>query len=610
MRKGILVVFSIFLVSMSFGAVKFKGDFIGIGDFKYIQSNYVYNNVPTDPYFGLDNVEFIVNLGAKLELTSDIYGVANLIVQPTTKFKHIAVDNLMVNYFHKASKLKIVPFYRYRTVKFDDPENSVGWFNSWVISSSVFGVGNITNSKVDNDGFYVDSSSTARAGGIPYILRPVEFMDGTIVSMPGMGEDTTNLSLVGRDVGGFYAEQKAKSYLWQVFLGGFFIDGSEGALNLAGAANVKFNDVFEIEDILNISFGIDGSLYSFGSRYSLVDYYDLVNSYRIGSIPNKGFRTLQSLNVYLNFDTGIANLYAKGGIIGQGIIKVSNDVFNEYIEGIEGNGYRFSGGVFSEVIGGIKLQLSGEYVSLNVFTNTNSYYNATRMAFNYKILGSYDLIVGGNFKLIFDGGYSSERSFNDVYKFIDYEAVDFASQGRMSIGDLIFVKSGIGVDGLLDFLGIYVIGSYQNLTFRPEEFRSVKLNYNVTTIEIRNGIDISFDILGLEGLGINSGGRYFSWVDNLRSSRLLLNVISDTKDLSLSYYSVYGYIYYKVDNVYLRLGYGYPIFGDLYDIDFGLISDSLRDYFYKGVDGKYEGLYANYVLQNLPRLFVDLKISF
>lgn len=604
---GVIVVF----VSASFGAVKFKGEFIGIGDFKYMQSNYVYNNVRMEPYFGLDNVEFIVNLGAKLELVADIFGFANVIVQPTTKFKHVTADSLMINYFHKASKLKIIPFYRFRAVRFDDPENVIGWFNSWVISSSVFGVGNVIGSKVDANGFYVDSSSTARAGGIPYLLRPVEFMDGTIVSMPGMGEDTTNLALVGRDLGGFYAEQKARDYVWQVFLGAYFIDGSEGALNMAGGGHLQLLDLIGIWDIFYFSFGLDGMFYSFGNSYRLIDYYDLLNVYRIGTMPNKGFRTSETVNAYLLASSEFASLYVKGGLIGQGVIQIAGTT-NVYRENITANGIRFSGGFFSDFIEGLKAQVSGEYVTLNVFTNTNvnGFYTSTRLAVNGKVLGEYELIFGGISKVVVEGAYVKENSFNDITRFVEYRGVDLAAQGRVSLSSSIGVKGGLGLEELFDFLGFSVVGSYQVISFKPEEFANVKRPYEANIIEARGSIDISLAVVGFDGIGINLGGRYFSWNDNLRNSRLLLNVFDTTRDISVTYISPLGYIYYETEGMVIRVGYGYPVFGSVYDIDFGLVFDALNNYVYRGTDGKFEGFYADYVLQNLPRVYVDVKISF
>ncbi|MCX8096497.1 MAG: hypothetical protein N3D81_03265, partial [Spirochaetes bacterium] len=427
----------------------------------------------------------------------------------------------------------------------------------------------------------------------------------------GMGDDTTNLSLVGRDLGGFYAEQRAKGYLWQIFLGSYFIDGSEGALNLSGGANVKV-DVFEIEDIASFSLGLDGIFYSFGNNYNLVDYYDLINTYRIGIIPNKGFRTSETFNAYLIVSSDFASLYVKGGIIGQGTIQVSNNTINVYRENINANGIRFSGGLFSDFVEGIKSQVSGEYITLNVYTNTNvnAFYNSTRLAVNGKVLSEYELIIGGITRLLLEGSYVQEKSLNDVYRFIEYQGVDLAGQGRVSLLGGINAKAGLGFVDLFEFLGLSVVGSYQTISFKPEEFTSVKRQYDANIIEVRGDIDISFGIIGFEGFGINVGGRYFSWSDNLRRSRLLLNIIEDTKDISVTYISPAGYLYYRTDNMSIRLGYGYPLFGSTYDLDFGLVSDAIKNYLYKGPDGKFEGFYADYILQNLPRIYVDLKISF
>ncbi|MFN4245776.1 MAG: hypothetical protein ACK4F9_06505 [Brevinematia bacterium] len=611
MKKFIFIVLSFVLASyISFGAVKFKGDLISVGDFKYMQSNYVYNNVSTDPYFGLDNVEFIVNFGTKLELTSEVYGLANLIVQPTTKFKHIAVDNLMINYFHKASKVKIIPFYRYRSVRFDDPENIIGWFNSWVISSSVFGISNVLDSKVDNNGFYTDSSYVARVGGIPYLLRPVEFFDGSIISMPGMGEDTTNLSLVGRDAGGFYAEQKTSGYLWQIFLGAYFIDGSESPLNLSGAANVKFS-VLEFSDV-QFWAGIDGMIHSFGNNYKQINSYDVLNIYRIGIIPDKGFKFLQNLDVYGIVSHELLSLFVKGGIVNQSdILSTSSSPFYSYNTNMRANGFRFSGGVFSDFIPGLKVQLGGEYLSLSVYTNSNAYYDSGRIAGNAKVYGEYELEFGGISKFVLEGSFVQETLLNSLNSFIiDIPGVSFPAQGRVSLNNAIGVKGGIDLKDVFEFLGLSVVGSYQSISIKPEEYTSIKSMYTVNIIEARGILDVSFDFIGFEGVGVGLGGKYLSWNDNMYTSRLLLNILNQTQDLVLTYVIPIGFVYYKTDNVIFRVGYGYPIFGDVYDIDFGLTSDALNNYLYKNSNNKFEGLYAEYVLQNLPRLYIDLRISF
>ena len=611
MRKFIFVVLSLILGSyLSFGAVKFKGDLISVGDFKYMQSNYVYNNVATDPYFGLDNIEFIVNFGTKLELTSDIYGIANLIVQPTTKFKHVSVDNLMINYFYKAAKVKIIPFYRYRVLRFDDPENIIGWFNSWVISSSVFGVSNVIDSKVDNNGFYVDSSSIARFGGIPYLLRPIEFFDGSIVSMPGMGEDTTNLSLVGRDGGGFYAEQRTSDYIWQLFLGAYFIDGTEAPLNLSGAANAKFS-VAEILDS-EIWIGIDGMVHSFGNNYREINSYDVINIYRIGIMPNKGFKFLQNLDLYGIVSHEVLSVFLKGGIINQSdILSASSSPFYSYNTNLSANGFKVLGGVFSDFVPGLKVQIGGEYLSLSVYTNTNAYYNVGRISANAKVYGEYELEIGGISKFVLESSYVQENSLNELSRFIvDIPGISFLAQGKVSLSGALGVKGGIELKDLLEFLNLSIISSYQSISIKPEEYTNVKTTYNANIIEARGIVGISFDFIGFEGVGINVGGRYFLWNDNMYTSRLLLNVVGQTSDLNLSYIIPIAFVYYRSDNVVFRVGYGYPIFGDVFDVDFGLISDSIPNYIYRGSNNKFEGFYANYVLQNLPRVYVDLKISF
>jgi hypothetical protein len=605
---GVLIILG--FVSFSFAAVKFGGDFITIGDFKYMSSNYVYNNRPGDPYFGLDNVEFIVNLSPKLELTSDVYGMANIIIQPTTKFKHMAIDSFMISYFHKPSKLKIIPFYRYRVAKFDDPENSIGHLNSWVIASSIMGGNNVLNSKVDNTGFYVDTTSTARAGGIPYIIRPVEFMDGTVVSMPGMGEDTTNLSLVGRDMGGFYAEQRAKTYLWQVFLGAYSIDGSGGNLNLAGALNGKI--LIASFDGLDVSLGIVGDVYSFNNN-GIVDYVDFLNVYRVGGIvPNmplsQGVKSLLRYGAYLQIDHEIASLYGKFSMINQGELFGGT---NGYVKDLTGNGFRASGGLFSSFVPGILLDVRGEYISLTTYTNTNASIPSSRIAVNGKLFGDYILDFGGEIKLLAEGAWVSENFMNILVNLPEtYEASDIASQGLETFASGLGVKGGIGLVDLFDLLGIYAIGSFEQYSFTPQEYTFVKKNFNITKMEVRSIIEVKFDILGLEGLSIRGGVRYMSWSDNLRSSYFLYNVYQWTKDLSLSYFSPIASLVYNLnDTTSFEVGYGYPIFGSLLDLDYGLTFDAMSRSFYQ-VNSIYEGIRSEYVAQNLPRVYVDFKTKF
>jgi|GEM_PF-3036536 len=606
---GILIILG--FVSFSFAAVKFSGDFITIGDFKYMSSNYVYNNKPGDPYFGLDNAEFILNLSPRLELTSDVYGMANIIIQPTTKFKHMAIDSFMINYFHKASKLKIIPFYRYRVAKFDDPENSIGHLNSWVVASSIMGGNNVLNSKVDNTGFYVDTTSTARAGGIPYIIRPVEFMDGTVVSMPGMGEDTTNLSLVGRDMGGFYAEQRAKTYLWQVFLGAYSIDGSGGNLNLAGALNGKI--LIASFDGVDVSLGIVGDVYSFNNN-SMVDYVDFLNVYRVGGIvPNMpltwGVRSLANYGGYLQIDHEMFSLYGKFSMINQG--ELFNSTNYTYAKDVTGNGFRASGGLFSSSIPGILFDVRGEYISLTTYTNTNASVPSSRIAVNGKLFGDYSLDFGGEVKLLAEGAWVSENFMNILANLSEtYESSDIASQGLETFASGLGVKGGIGLVDLFDLLGIYAIGSFEQYSFTPQEYTFIKKNFNITKMEVRSIIDVKFDMLGLEGLSIRGGVRYMSWSDNLRSSYFLYNVYQWTKDLSLSYFSPIASVVYNLnDTTSFEIGYGYPIFGSLLDLDYGLTFDAMSRSFYQ-VNSIYEGIRSEYVAQNLPRVYVDFKTKF
>lgn len=588
----VLIVF----VSITFGAVKFKGDLITIGDFKYMQSNYVYNNTPTPPYFGLDNVEFIVNFRTKLELTSDIFGIADVIVQPTTKFKHTTFDSLMINYIHKASKVRIVPFYRSRVVRFDDPENSIGYFNSWVISSSIFGVGNVTNSKVDNKGFYIDSSSIARPGGIPYLLRPVEFMDGTIASMPGMGDDTTNLSLVGRDLGGFYAEQRARGYLWQIFLGSYFIDGSEGALNLSGAANVKV-DVFEVEDIASFSLGLVGNFYRFSG--ASLNNVEILNSYMY-TLPNlRPFAAIYNYGVYLKGDTDYyVDFYLKFLLNSQGQL-LSSLAYNEILTG---GGYRFSGGLYSDIIEGSIIQVGGSYASYSLVTNTNVNVRpelASRIDFNAKVYGEYEIIFGGYFKYILEAYYFIEDLLNRFSVF-----TDFVTSSSYALDSGLFGKAGIGLLDIFEFINFSLLGSYESISFNPIVNRT-RIG-NISKISLRGNLGV--EIL-LEGLYVNVGGGLFMWNDNLTSKGFIPSNVK--KDLNLMYYTLSPNIVYNPsDNIFLRVGYGYPVLGNIFDIDYGIIMDALRMDFYKNPNNLYEGIYGWYVLQNLPRIYVDLRISF
>ncbi|MGB9621117.1 MAG: hypothetical protein ACPL4C_01595 [Brevinematia bacterium] len=595
MRKVLFIVFLVLFSAFAFGAVKFKGDLLSIGDFKYMQSNYVYNNKPTVPYFGLDNVEFIVKLGSKLELTSDVYGMVDLIIQPTTKFKHVAVDNLMINYFYKTAKVKIVPFYRYRVVRFDDPENSVGWFNSWIISSSVFGISNVYDSKVDTNGFYVDSSSPATLEKIPYILRPVNFMDGTIVPMPGMGEDTTNLSLVGRDLGGFYAEQRAKSYLWQIFLGSYFIDNGGSTLNLLGALNAKFN-IIEFDDLgLVLSGGFLANFNRFGN-YSL-PYIERLNSYEY-TIPDlRSWASIYNYGAYVEVGSDYGKLYVQALLNSQGQLFASLS----YNEILTGGGYRFSGGLYSDIIPGIKIDLSGSYSSYSLVTNTNvgvSPESAGRYDVKAKLYGSYETILGV-FNLVSEFVFFKEDNLNRFASLPDFGLSVFHY-----LDGGIVAKGGIDISGIFDLVSLNLLGSYESLNYK-----NVSSNIaNVSIISARGnlGIDLS---LFVEGLAINLGGGIYTYSDNFVSKGFLPS--TSKQDLNLMYYSISPNLSYKPSKfVVARVGYGWPMFGDINDIDYGIIADALSMVFYKNTSNIHEGIYGWYVLQNLPRVYVDLKISF
>jgi hypothetical protein len=472
------------------------------------------------------------------------------------------------------------------------------------------GGNNVLNSKVDNTGFYVDTTSTARAGGIPYIIRPVEFMDGTVVSMPGMGEDTTNLSLVGRDMGGFYAEQRAKTYLWQVFLGAYSIDGSGGNLNLAGALNGKI--LIASFDGVDVSLGIVGDVYSFNNN-SMVDYVDFLNVYRVGGIvPNmplsQGVKSLLRYGAYLQIDHEIASLYGKFSIINQGELFGGT---NGYVKDLTGNGFRASGGLFSSFVPGILLDVRGEYVSLTTYTNTNASVPSSRIAVNGKLFGDYSLDFGGEIKLLAEGAWVSENFMNILVNLPEtYEASDISSQGLETFASGLGVKGGIGLVDLFDLLGIYAIGSFEQYSFTPQEYTFIKKNFNVTKMEVRSILEVKFDILGLEGLAVKGGVRYMSWSDNLRSSYFLYNVYQWTKDLSLSYFSPIASLVYNLnDTTSFEVGYGYPIFGSLLDLDYGLTFDAMSRSFYQ-VNSIYEGIRSEYVAQNLPRVYVDFKTKF
>ncbi|MEN2998610.1 MAG: hypothetical protein ABDH28_06215 [Brevinematia bacterium] len=592
MRKVLVVLVFLLAYCVAFGAVKFKGDLIGIGDFKYMESNFVYNNRPTEPYFAMDNVEFIVNFETKLELTSDVYGIANLIVQPTVKFKHFIFDSLMISYFHKASKVKIVPFYRYRVVRFDDPENSVGWFNSWVISSSVMGVSNVMRGKVDANGFYFDSSSTARAGGIPYILRPVEFMDGTIVNMPGMGEDTTNLSLVGRDLGGFYAEQRGKGYLWQVFMGSYFIDGSEGRLSLNGFGNVKI-DLLELEDIGSLSLGLLANFCRFSAALASVEF---LNSH-ISTIPEmRPFAALYNYGAYLMGDTEIVDPYL------QFVMNSQGELFeNAYNEVLKGGGYRISGGGFSDVIPGMLVQLNFSYASYYLVTNTNQNVkpeSAERVDLSLRAFGEYETIVGVS-KFVLEACLFNENKLNRFFGLPEAPAIFnvFLFGGRVG-------KVGVALNAF-EVVDLNLVCSYESIDLMLAA--DTNKFANVTKIGVRGRIGFDFSSFLVEGLRLNIDGGVFTWNDNLRSSRFTMAKY----DSNLLYYTFSPNLLFSPSEIVsFRIGYGYPVFGNVFDIDYGLIADSLPMGFYKNLDGLYEGIYGWYVLQNLPRVYVDLKISF
>jgi len=597
---GILIILG--FVSFSFAAVKFSGDFITIGDFKYMSSNYVYNNKPGDPYFGLDNAEFILNLSPRLELTSDVYGMANIIIQPTTKFKHMAIDSFMINYFHKASKLKIIPFYRYRVAKFDDPENSIGHLNSWVVASSIMGGNNVLNSKVDNTGFYVDTTSTARAGGIPYIIRPVEFMDGTVVSMPGMGEDTTNLSLVGRDMGGFYAEQRTKTYLWQVFLGAYSIDGSGGSLNLAGALNGKIY-AFNLGDFMDLYVGVNGDFQRF-SGYSVMnlDYYNIYR-YTIPDLSN--FVSVYNYGGYLSGDSDLFSIFVKFNMNNQGqlLVSASNYVYNE---ALVSGGYRVSFGVFSGYFEGLKLQIGGGYSSYYILTNTNTSLEpglkAGRLDAYAKIFGNYEWLLGP-FKWVLEGYYVDESKLNKFNGFPNMPLPPF----KAFFEDAIRGKVGTEI-GFTELLTLRANASYESLDI--SFMTNTDVVGNVSKMEARGDLLTSLGAIFevLSWVYIDVGGRYFSWSDNLTSK----SFTPSTKkgDLNLSYYSlVFGISYRPNDTTSFEIGYGYPIFGSLLDLDYGLTFDAMSRSFYQ-VNNIYEGIRSEYVAQNLPRVYVDFKTKF
>lgn len=594
---GVLIILG--FVSFSFAAVKFGGDFITIGDFKYMSSNYVYNNRPGDPYFGLDNVEFIVNLSPKLELTSDVYGMANIIIQPTTKFKHMAIDSFMINYFHKPSKLKIIPFYRYRVAKFDDPENSIGHLNSWIVASSIMGGNNVLNSKVDNTGFYVDTTSTARAGGIPYIIRPVEFMDGTVVSMPGMGEDTTNLSLVGRDMGGFYAEQRAKTYLWQVFLGAYSIDGSGGNLNLAGALNGKIY-AFNLGDFMDLYVGINGDFQRF-SGYSVMnlDYYNIYR-YTIPDLSN--FVSVYNYGGYLSGDSDLFSIFVKFNMNNQGQL-LDNYVYNE---ALVSGGYRVSFGVFSGYFEGLKVQIGGSYSYYYTLTNTNTSLEpglkAGRLDAYAKIFGDYEWLLGP-FKWVLEGYYVDESKLNKFSGFPNMPLPPF----KAFFEGAIIGKVGTEI-GFTELLTLRANASYESLDI--SFMTNTNIVGNVSKIEARGDLLTSlgeiFEVLS--GVYIDVGGRYFSWSDNLTSKGFTTSIRK--KDLNLSYYSlVFSISYRPNDTTSFEVGYGYPIFGSLLDLDYGLTFDAMSRSFYQ-VNSIYEGIRSEYVAQNLPRVYVDFKTKF
>ena len=595
---GVLIILG--FVSFSFAAVKFGGDFITIGDFKYMSSNYVYNNRPGDPYFGLDNVEFIVNLSPKLELTSDVYGMANIIIQPTTKFKHMAIDSFMINYFHKPSKLKIIPFYRYRVAKFDDPENSIGHLNSWIVASSIMGGNNVLNSKVDNTGFYVDTTSTARAGGIPYIIRPVEFMDGTVVSMPGMGEDTTNLSLVGRDMGGFYAEQRAKTYLWQVFLGAYSIDGSGGNLNLAGALNGKIY-AFNLGDFMDLYVGINGDFQRF-SGYSVMnlDYYNIYR-YTIPDLSN--FVSVYNYGGYLSGDSDLFSIFVKFNMNNQGQL-LDNYVYNE---ALVSGGYRVSFGVFSGYFEGLKVQIGGSYSYYYTLTNTNTSLEpglkAGRLDAYAKIFGDYEWLLGP-FKWVLEGYYVDESKLNKFSGFPNMPLPPF----KAFFEGAIIGKVGTEI-GFTELLTLRANASYESLDI--SFMTNTNIVGNVSKIEARGDLLTSLGAIFevLSGVYIDVGGRYFSWSDNLTSKGFTTSIRK--KDLNLSYYSlVFSISYRPNDTTSFEVGYGYPIFGSLLDLDYGLTFDAMNNVFYSGTNNLIEGIYSEYVAQNLPRVYVDFKTKF
>jgi len=462
------------------------------------------------------------------------------------------------------------------------------------------GGNNVLNSKVDNTGFYVDTTSTARAGGIPYIIRPVEFMDGTVVSMPGMGEDTTNLSLVGRDMGGFYAEQRAKTYLWQVFLGAYSIDGSGGNLNLAGALNGKIY-AFNLGDFMDLYVGINGDFQRF-SGYSVMnlDYYNIYR-YTIPDLSN--FVSVYNYGGYLSGDSDLFSIFVKFNMNNQGQL-LDNYVYNE---ALVSGGYRVSFGVFSGYFEGLKVQIGGSYSYYYTLTNTNTSLEpglkAGRLDAYAKIFGDYEWLLG-SFKWVLEGYYVDESKLNKFSGFPNMPLPPF----KAFFEGAIIGKVGTEI-GFTELLTLRANASYESLDI--SFMTNTNIVGNVSKIEARGDLLTSlgeiFEVLS--GVYIDVGGRYFSWSDNLTSKGFTPSIRK--KDLNLSYYSlVFSISYRPNDTTSFEVGYGYPIFGSLLDLDYGLTFDAMNNVFYSGTNNLIEGIYSEYVAQNLPRVYVDFKTKF
>ncbi len=622
MKRLLFVILLISIVAFgAFGAVKFKGDFYSIADMNYYIRN-LFVNI-TNYYFGLNNVNIILNLDTTLELTSDVYGKANLILVPVTTYKHLSIENLMINYYQKASKVKIVPFYRYSILYFEEPENMVSRYNSWVVSSSIIGIGNITNSGVDPNGFYVDSSRYAWGNGIPYILRPVTFYGGEVVNMPGMGEDTTNLALSGREMGGFYAEQRAKSYLWQVFTGFSYIDNFQGSLNLSAGGNLKL-DVFEFENIASIRLGFAGIVDYIKNNIGFVDYYDLANLYYSGFIPQVTFvigsdiygsYATYDFGPYFEVGTEFGKIYGKAKIVNQGSLFLRGLNTEVYNDTWSGNGLGGVLGIFSDYFEGLKVQVDGGYLAINVITNTNqnaSNFTASRLFASLKVYGDYELQIGGLTKFVLEGSYVDESKLNYLTIFKELGNRRLYNFRIYYLDSAISAKVGLGLFELFDFLDVYTIGVFENTSFAKFN-TNVIISYNVTKIEARVGGKVDFYVLGFEGVNLNLSIRFFNYVDNLGSSDVAQLSSSSVKNLSLTYITPDVSISYEPsENIKFSIGYGYKLFGDLFDVNFGNIFDAYNTQRLYQLNNVYSGMSTEYIanIMNSHRFYVDFKVSF